>query len=161
MGRVRIFIFANWSFSGGDRNDHAKKNMKKPLSVTIIILLVLITGGLNLIRLIQSVKQWALLKEILPFPPLYLTIIGSFWFVVSVLILWGITRRKSWTIRLIQVATILYILIFWIDRSWLAVLESRVTNDLFAVIATLFLGIFVLVSQSRREVKDYFGVSDG
>jgi hypothetical protein len=135
--------------------------MKKPLSVTIIILLVLITGGLNLIRLIQSVKQWALLKEILPFPPLYLTIIGSFWFVVSVLILWGITRRKSWTIRLIQVATILYILIFWIDRSWLAVLESRVTNDLFAVIATLFLGIFVLVSQSRREVKDYFGVSDG
>ncbi len=135
--------------------------MKKPLSVTIIILLVLITGGLNLIRLIQSVKQWALLKEILPFPPLFLTIMGSFWFVVSALLLWGITRRKSWTVRLIQGTTILYILIFWIDRSWLAVQDSRVTNDLFAVTATIILLIFVLVSLSRRDVKDYFGVSDG
>ena len=135
--------------------------MKRPLSVTIIILLVLITGGLNLIRLIQSVKQWALLKEILPFPPLFLTILGSFWFVVSALLLWGITRRKSWTVRLIQGTSILYILVFWIDRSWLAVQDSRITNDLFAVTATIILLIFVFISLSRRDVKDYFGVSDG
>jgi hypothetical protein len=135
--------------------------MKKPLSVTIIILLVLITGGLNLIRLIQSVKQWALLKEILPFPPLYMTIIGLFWFVVSGLILWGITRRKWWTVRLIQGSATMYILIFWIDRSWLAVPDSRVANDLFALTATIILLIFIFVSLSRRDVKDYFGVSDG
>lgn len=135
--------------------------MKKPLSVTIIILLVLITGGLNLIRLIQSVKQWALLKEILPFSPLYLTIMGSFWFVVSALILWGITKRNLWTVRLIQGSAILYVLIFWIDRSRLAVDDSRVANDLFALTAIIILLIFVFVSLSRRDVKDYFGVSDG
>ena len=136
------------------------QDMRRPVSVTILFLLVLTIGGLNLIRFIQSLTQRSLLFELLPFSPLYLTATGLFWCILCGIVLWGIYRRKSWVSIVILSSAILYIFYFWVDRIWLTPQGSRTGNDLFAVFMTIVMLGYTIWVLSTSRVKSYFGVTD-
>ena len=136
------------------------QDMKRPVSVTILILLVLTIGGLNLIRFVQSLTQRSLLVELLPISPLYLTATGLFWCVLCGIVLWGIFRRKSWVKIVALSSAFLYVTYFWVDRIWLTQQGSRTGNDIFAVLMSIIMLGFTLWVFSTSRVKVYFGVSD-
>jgi len=133
--------------------------MKRPASVTIIIILVLLTGGFNIIRLVQSIKNWEFLVQLLPFSPLYFILSGLIWIILSLIILFGIKQRKSWTLLVFIGAVAGYSIFFWVDRLLLAVVDSRIGNDIFVLILNSILLGIILSIISRGNVRDYFGVT--
>lgn len=133
--------------------------MKRPVSVTILIIVVLLTGGLHLLRFIQSIKNWEFLEQLLPFSPLYFILSGLVWIILCLIILFGITKRKSWTILVLIGAAAGYSIYFWVDRFLLAELEGRISNDIFTLILNIILLGILLFIISRSTVRDYFGVT--
>lgn len=133
--------------------------MKRPVSVTILIIVVLLTGGLHLLRFIQSIKNWEFLEQLLPFSPLYFILSGLVWIFLCLIILFGITKRKSWTILVLIGAAAGYSIYFWVDRFLLADLKGRISNDIFTLILNIILLGILLFIISRSTVRDYFGVT--
>ena len=134
--------------------------MRRPISVTILFFLVLIIGGLNLIRFIQSLAQWSILVELISFSPLYLTATGLLWCIVCGIVLWGIYRRRSWVNIVVLSSAILYVVYVWADRIWQTHQDSRVGNDFFALFMTIIMLGFTVWVFSTSRVKAYFGVTD-
>lgn len=133
--------------------------MKRPAGVTILAGLVLLIGGFNLIRLVQTVKNWEFLSRLLPFSPFYFVISGFVWIIISFIILFGISRRKPWTILLIISSSAGYTIYYWMDRLLLVDKASRIGNDLFVLLVNIMIMVIILWIVSRCKVRDYFGVA--
>jgi hypothetical protein len=129
----------------------------RPFSVTLLTIGVLILAGVNLIRLVQSLRLWEFLNSLRPQLPLYLAITGLVWGLVGLLVAWGMWTGQHWAPVITRLAALAYTLYFWFDRLFIRQQVALNANWPFAAVATLVVLIFVFWTLSRRKAKNYFG----
>ncbi len=134
--------------------------MRRPFSVTLILLGVLTIAGVNLIRLVGSIQLWSFLAQLPGVSPFYLAASGLFWLLLSFLLLVCLWRGAPITTTLLPAATILYIIYTWLDSSLVGGQFDLAANRInwpFKAGVTLIVLIFLAWTLSRSTVKAYFG----
>src|SRR4030042_2874061 len=86
---------------------------RRPAGVTMLAWLLLLATGWSLARFVQSLVQWDVLSELLPFSPYYPAISGAVWGIGGVALSWGMWRGLPWVRRLYWLYLGAYTLYFW------------------------------------------------
>lgn len=148
------------------QTERARPNIRRPNSVTILMLGVLIITALNLTRLVLGIREWDFLVSWPGVSPLYIVLSGLAWTLAGIPLLYGLWRAKNWAPRLLQAVGLTYALYFWLDRVFLA--DHQVSgaegarrallpaNWKFAAGATVISLAYIAWTLSRRKVKVYF-----
>jgi hypothetical protein len=128
-------------------------SMKRPLSVTILLWLVLSLTAWSILRLVTAIQWWSiLLASATPPGPLYIAISGGFWTLVSLVLLWGLLRARDWA-RIALVGTGAgFSVWYWSDRL---LLQSLRENWPFSLGATLVLLIIVMICAAHPRTKAF------
>ena len=116
--------------------------MKRPFSVTLLVILLLFTAISNGLRLFQAIFFWKILLEYNASSS-YIAISGGFWLLVAGFLVMGIWLRRTWAWAGTISGAAGYGLWFWFDRL---VVQFPHANWPFALVITLLLaGIFALI----------------
>lgn len=129
----------------------------RPKSVTLLIVLVLIMGVINIVRFIQTIKLWEFLLEILSISPVYLALTGFLWGFMGLILALGLFRGKKWAAKLMLFVPVFYFVYVWIDRLLIRVPASKNSNNPFVAGLSVLLLLLVYWTLSRKKVKAYFG----
>jgi hypothetical protein len=104
--------------------------------------LVLILSAWNGLRLWTALAWRDVLAEFPPSPhPAIIAISGGAWLTAGIILVWSISRKKSWAARLLVWIAAGYSLWYWFERLFW---KNPHPNWLFAVIVNLALLIFIL-----------------
>jgi hypothetical protein len=132
---------------------------RRPFSVTLLSLGVLIIVILNLIRFVEVFRQWTFLEGLPGVSPLYIFTTGLIWTIIwtiSLIGLWfGIRRAPLFTL----IAALFYAVYYWFDL--VAVAQISLTTDsgtawAFRLLFTfLLLGLTIYLSHNRKA-RAYF-----
>jgi hypothetical protein len=143
---------------------------KRPWSVTLLALGVLILTVINLIRFVLSIRYWGFLAGRMGVSPIYLTLTGFVWGVAGLFVLWGLWKAKNWAPRLMQAVALTYALYFWLDHIFLmdhtvvgasgAVRVLLPSNWQFSAGVTVVSLAYIVWIFNRTKVKAYFGLID-
>jgi len=131
---------------------------RRPFSVTLLAVLVLMFAVVNLMRFFQTLRQWDFLASLLPFSPTYLAASGFVWSVGGLILAWGLWRGKPWSVRYTLLSMILYIMYYWLDRIVFANHAARVINWPFILAVTVSLLVWTWWVLSRHKNLEFFGV---
>ncbi len=140
---------------------------KRPWSVTLLALGVLIITVINLIRLGLSIRYWSFLSSRSGISPFYLALTGLIWSVAGLCLLWGLWKAKKWAPRLMQAVGLTYALYYWLDHIFLmdhpvsgavgAIRAMLPINWQFSAGVTVVSLVFMVWVLGRTKVKAYFG----
>jgi len=144
------------------------RSNKRPRSVTLLALGVLIITVINLARLVLSIRYWGFLSSFPGVSPFYLAITGLIWSVAGSFLLWGLWRAKTWAPRLMQAVGLTYALYYWLDLIFLkdhpvsgatgAIRVLLPVNWQFSVGVTVVCLAYMVWTLGRSKVKAYFGL---
>jgi len=130
----------------------------RPFYVTLIIFgVLLLIVAPNLLRMVQTVKDWQFLTELLPISPFYLLITGVVWTITGTVIVIGLWRGGHGMRKAAIWGVIAYVIYFWLDRLFVRSSSFAGTNEPFVITASVLLVGFTIISLSRQRVKTYFG----
>ena len=142
------------------------KNVKRPFSVTLLMLGVLIITVVNLTRFVLSLRVWSFLASQSGISPLYLAVSGLIWAVAGSFLIWGLWRAKCWAPRLMQAVALTYALYYWLDllflkdhpvnRAGMAISLVLPINWQFSAGVTVVCLAFMVWTLGRSKVKAYF-----
>ena len=117
--------------------------MKRPLSVTILLWLVLSLTAWSGLRLYTSIQWWSTLIEFASPPgPWYITISAAVWLTVSLFLLWGMWQAEDWIRYALLGAGAGFTVWFWSDRF---LYQPSNTNGLFVLLINILLLIILSV----------------
>ena len=146
-----------------------QSRLTRPISVTLLAVLVLTIAGLNLGRLVLSILQWSFLKTLPGVSPLYLAASGLVWTLAGLALAWSLLRGLSWAPRLMQALTLSYAAYYWLDHIFLvdhplnlpaetgpASQALLPVNWPFAAGLTFLLLAWMAWTLSRPKVKAFF-----
>jgi hypothetical protein len=131
--------------------------VSRPISVTFLVVLVLTIGVLNLLRAVQTVKQWEFLGELLPISPTYFVISGLVWGLLGLVIAGGLFLGGGWAPRLLRVTSLIYMIYIWLDRLVLRDPSSRYPGSMFFAVLSIIILVIIFWILSRQNVRAYFG----
>ena len=127
-------------------------HVKLPLRITLVAYLVLIIAALNAVRVI-TVFAWDATLETYHVRPgmVYIAATGVVWATVGAAVVWGIWRRKHWTLMATVIGAFSYAAWAWIDR--LALQSSPGANWEFSLLATVLLlgGVAAVALDPRNQ----------
>jgi hypothetical protein len=129
-------------------------NPKRPPTVTLLALGVLIITLLNWVRFGYTLFDWSFNASILPISPLYVAGSGLIWGISGLgvfLALWRGWRAARW---LTMAVTTAYLLYAWADRLWVV---NKAALTPFALIVSSLLFILSLWVVNRRKARTFFG----
>ena len=132
-----------------------KPNNHRPITVTILALLVLSIPVMNLIRFGAALRYWDTLTNLAVSPgPLYIALTGLFWSIVGMGLFWSlwIGHPKSRTATLVMVP--LYLIYFWTDRLFFQTKVPR-ENTPFVLVATILVVFYTLFTLSLPGNRFY------
>jgi hypothetical protein len=142
--------------------------MKRPHSVTILALGVLIITVTNLMRFGLSLKDWSFLASQPGVSPLYLAISGFLWAVAGGCLVVGLWRAKTWAPRLMQAIALTYALYYWLDLIFLkdhpvsvkagALQAILPVSWQFSAGVTVVCLAYMAWTLGRKKVKTFFGL---
>jgi hypothetical protein len=127
---------------------------KLPFRVTLLIWLVLILTAWNILQFWTSLAWRATLLEFSTRPaPIIISIVSMALIITGVLILYGIWRRKLWTVKVLLFAAAGNSAWYWADRL---IWQEPRPNWPFAVIVNLALILFMIFTTKSlaREAYD-------
>ena len=130
--------------------------IRRPLTVTLSILLVLSLVVLNAIRLIQALGNWETLGSFHPGLPAYMAGSGALWVCAGLLACWGLWRGSRWAPLATGIFWVAYLAYFWVDYLFIRDPAGRVQNLVFLLTLQLALLIVVIGLLSRPAAKQYF-----
>ena len=117
--------------------------------------MLIVWGG---VRFFAALRWWAFLVEFKSdLSPLYLSITGAGWGVVGCVLVWSMFTSKSWTRPTILTATIVWLLEYWMERTFF---QAPRVNLPFALISTIFILSITLVSTLHKSTRDFFTRSE-
>lgn len=128
----------------------------RPLSLTLLALVVLFIAIANLWRSAQAIVQWRFIAEWLPFSPLYLVFGGLLWGVAAMAVYLGLWIGWRWVQWGMPLFFGLYSLYFWLDRLLLSPLKGG-ANWRFCVAANFLLAMYTLWVLLLPKVRLYLG----
>lgn len=139
------------------RDETQPIKQRRPLSLTIILLVYLLWISLGWLRFFNAINGRDLIKDLLPSGlNLYLIAAGLIWGMAGLPVLWGILTRASWTPPLIRITAILYPGIYWFERLFLWQDNDAGRNWPFMLLLTiLWLGLTFGGLQLKR-VQQFF-----
>ncbi len=128
--------------------------MKRPFSVTTLLLVVLCLSAWNAIRLYAAVSDWDALAEFSPRPgPLYIAATASFW-TLSGLALFNFLRRPNVRAQTFSAMYVFgYIAWVWMDRL---LLQQTRPNWPFALSMTLTFVILFSPLLFDKNLRNYY-----
>lgn len=89
--------------------------------------------------------------------PLYLALSGGVWGAVGVFPLIWMPFRRPWYRLVSLISALLYAVLFWLDRLLIVPARGEPNNDLFALLVTILLVVFVIiVIRPASEVQLFF-----
>jgi hypothetical protein len=134
-----------------------RQKKPRPLGVTLLTLGVLSIASLNLLRLVDAIRLWGFLGKLLPISPLYLALTGLIAGGAGLILVWGLWKGREWAPPFCRLASLAYIMYYWLDRLLLSNADSRRSNLPFSVGVTLVLLALVFWILSRPKAKAFFG----
>ena len=142
--------------------------IRRPASVTLLTLGVLIITGLNLTRFVLSLRYWSFLTSQPGISQLYLALSGLVWTIAGAVLVWGLWQASGWAPRLMQAVALTYALYYWLDLLFLRDHPLRgatpvisvvlPTNWQFSAGVTLVCLAFMEWTLRRHNVKNYFSL---
>jgi hypothetical protein len=143
---------------------------KRPWSVTLLALGVLIITVINLIRFGLSIRYWGFLSSWAGISPIYINLTGFIWSAAGLFLLWGLWKAKTWAPKLMEAVALTYALYYWLDHIFLmehsligatgAVRVLLPTNWQFSAGVTVVSLVYMVWTLNRSKVKAYFGLGD-
>jgi hypothetical protein len=138
-------------FPEQQKSHDRKDRLTRPPGIWLVSSVLIIAGGVYLIRFYGSVIQWGFLERILPFSPLYLALSGVFWGIlnlISAVLVWigwkGSRRAIIWFFVLSSIY-------YWIERLSLQSNPFSSTNWIFVLtLNILFLAWIVWLFNAPR-----------
>jgi hypothetical protein len=131
----------------------------RPLSVTLLIIVVLIFTGLNLLRLILTIQSWKFFASLLPVSPWYLALTGLVWSLLGCALIWGLWLGRTWAPAATRFISGAYVLYYWIDRLFAADRTDLEAGWPFTLAICLVVLLWILWIFTRRRIRNYFGDS--
>lgn len=132
--------------------------VRRPWSVTWLAIGVLSLTGIHIIRLVQTVLHWDFLNNLpLSIPPLYFGLTGLVWSIAGLPLVWGLWRGEGWAPRFLWIISVGFLVIYWIERTFLATSIFKKTNQPFAIGGTIFVLLLIYWIISRPRAKAFFG----
>lgn len=127
---------------------------KRPFGVTLLLWLVLTLSAWGAVRMFAALRWWGILNEFgARLSPLYLSITGTGWAILGVVLLWSLFSGKAWTRLAISVSILLWLMAYWIERIFF---ESTRQNLYFALIASILLLMVTFISAFHRKTRKFF-----
>jgi hypothetical protein len=128
--------------------------MKRSFPVTLALWLVLILTTWNIVKAWTS-YAWrpALMEFSVRMPPNASLVAGAVWFIIGIILVWSILRKKGWSAKFLTAAALGYIIWDWIERlAW----QSMRPNAPFVIvleIACLTIVFYASRSLSREAYE--------
>ncbi len=129
---------------------------KRPFSVTILVITVLIFTSLNALRMITAFRSQAFLAE-LPYaiPIGYLIITGALWTLIGLALVSGLFLGLRWSSTLLKWVTGLYTVYYWVEHLFVTEPGTLVTRWPFTLGLNLALMILVFGVLSRPNSREF------
>ncbi len=141
-----------------DQNQRNPANRtRRPFSVTLLAIMVLIITGIYLIRFVQTLQLWDFLSGLPDVSPVYLAITGLFWTLAGLLLVWGLWRGRPGTPRATRIAVLAFTLYYWLNRLLLANASEDFVNWPFTAAGIIILITICFWILSRPKVRTFFG----
>jgi hypothetical protein len=137
--------------------------MKRPRSVTLLAVGVLILAGYFFLRAVLAASQWELLLEYFPAStiPGYLVMTGVLWGCAYLVLGWGLVRGRRWAPRLFRILAAVFAVYWSLDSLLLAADPAVRSAGLFRITVTILLLVVTFWALSRPAAKIYFGELNG
>jgi len=120
-----------------------------------MVLMLIVWGA---VRFFAALHWWAFLVEFKSgLSPLYLSITGAGWGVVGCVLLWSMFSGRSWTRTAFLTSAILWLLEYWMERTFF---QAARLNLPFALISTILILSTVIVSTLHKSTRDFFTRSE-
>jgi hypothetical protein len=128
--------------------------MKRPISVTIILWLVLSLTAWSGLRLATAILWRGTLLEFASSPgPAYIAISGALWLLAGIGLLWGMWQAKAWIRSALLGTGAGFFVWYWCDRL---LLQFPRANWPFALAVTILLLILLSVCVFLPGTKTFF-----
>jgi hypothetical protein len=122
----------------------------RPSRISILAIFILWIAILNGLRLGEAIYFWKTLDEY-RVSPLYISLSGTLWLIVGVMLVWGLWQRKDWGRKAVILGTLAYTSWYWFDRLVLQALHANWPFVLFTNIMLLLIIFYILFSQKTRR----------
>lgn len=93
----------------------------------------------------------------MPVSPLYPALTGAVWALVALALAWGLWTGRDWAPRMVLLASLAYLVYYWLDRLLLGRSAASQTDRPFALLASLLIFGLVFWIVSRQGARAYFG----
>jgi hypothetical protein len=135
--------------------DHPPSS-KRPFSVTILAMVVLIFTTLNFLRVFSAIRNWKFLATLpVGIPFAYLAATGLIWTIVGISLAVGLFFGRRWSLRLAKVTWVIYTVYYWLDRLLMAESGAIWVRWPFALGLTAALWIFTFWVLSRPKTHTF------
>jgi len=131
--------------------------MPRPRSVTLLALIVLFIGALNVLGLASGVRQYTVLVSLpLSLPPAVPIVSDAVWAVVYGLLGWGLWRLRHWALWGTLAGVTLYLAQAWLEQVLFGRSDYLRTSAWFYVGWDAVLLVFVWGSLLRPGIRQSF-----
>jgi hypothetical protein len=133
------------------------QEQRRPIGIKVLSVLLFLISLFYLLKLSQVLLHWSRLEKLpLTISPLYLAVDSLVWCVSAIILAWGLWVGRSWARPTTLIISILFSLVFWADRIWIAEPEGLAQRWPINIILTIIgLGMILLVL-NRKSTRDYF-----
>lgn len=127
--------------------------MKRPLIVTLVHWLVLIFTAWNLLRTWTSLAWKSTLEEYsVSLSPAANSLIGAFWTVTGLVLVWGIWQKKPWSTKWLIGLAAGYTVWYWSERL---IWQNPHPNVTFVIIINIVLLTIVYFASKTLSREAY------
>jgi hypothetical protein len=132
--------------------------IKRPRSVTFLVIGVLSLTGIFITRFIQTIIQWEFLATLpLSVSPLYLALTGFGWGLIGLSLGLGLWFGWRYARRGLQIALPVFVVYDWIDLIFLVESPGGKASIPFRLGITIVFALMTYWILSRQGVKTFFG----
>ena len=136
--------------------NHTTSRLSRPIRVTLLAVGVLTIASLNLLRLVEAVRQWKFLNSLTGVSPVYLALTGLIWASVGLPLYWGLWRGHARAAKFLPGYVLVFALYYWLNRIWVANHAISLTNWPVTAALTAIGLAYTFWALRMRASKDYF-----
>ena len=130
----------------------------RPFRVTLLAVGVLTIASLNLLRLVEAVRQWRFLTSLTGVSPMYLALTGLIWASIGLPLFWGLWRGHARAAKSAPSYVLVFGLYYWLDKIWIANRAISLTNWPVTAALTVIGLIYTFWALRTRASRDYFEI---
>jgi len=140
----------------GVESDPDSQVLRRPFSVTLLIILGLSIVGFNLVRLTQTLSQWTYLLTLRSYLPAYLALSAIVWCSVGLTVIWGLWTGKHWAPNAVRIAYVVFLIYYWLDTFLVTNPAGRGSNQVLIICLQIISLVFVFGIFASPGAKKYY-----